>query len=44
MPTLTIYVNEDEYLALAEVGKKAGKKVNEIAQEAIDKYLKEEKA
>lgn len=44
MPTLTIYVSETEYLALAEEGKKQGKKVNEIAQEAIDNYLKEEKS
>lgn len=42
MPALNIYVTEEEYLALAEIGKAQGKKVNEIAQNAIETFLKKE--
>ncbi len=44
MPAVNIYLSEEEYLTLAEIGKKNSKKVSEIAQQAIDKYLKKVEA
>jgi hypothetical protein len=42
MPAINIYVTEEEYLSLVEIGKNQNKSTNEIAQHAIKKYLLKE--
>jgi hypothetical protein len=42
MPAINIYVTEDEYLSLVEIGKTKNKTTNEVAQEAIRIFLNKE--
>jgi hypothetical protein len=42
MPAINVYVTEEEYLALIDIGKKENKKATEVLQDAVKEFLTKE--